>query len=356
MRIIFSALASMVLAAAIGCDKQPVATESPVKPPAATVVPEYPGFLAEMRQADLVVLVKGWEVVPSKERDPKTGWIMTEQVTGTIEEVYKGDAKKGETIEFTIPRAEQNLRVAIELFNVGHAFFAAGPSPSNEPLVYLLKGKENQVLNIARPQPVITEYVRLAALKTDAEAAVELVRLYTHMQMHEQELYYYTAAYVVAYDVKRHYPHLDIQGKAFAKLLDDYRPRIFKAVADSRDPLLQAMWLGSFLPEADRKNLVASLLPIYEANDKRLKELEKQPQPPHVEPPPGAGCPDYPPLDAARDRARHLVTGMALLMDTSWHDRIAKITTIGSTIPWDSFPDTPKFTEETLAKAKAFIK
>jgi hypothetical protein len=254
------------------------------------------------------------------------------------------------------------------LYSIGHTFFTFGPYPADQPLVYLLKGKSNQVVNIARSQPVLAEYARIAGLKTDAEAAVELVRLYTHLQMDERTTNAYTAPYVVADDVKRYYPHLDTRGEAFKKMLDELRPMTFKAVqaaTDSDTPFLQAVWLGSFLPEADRKKLVTFLIAQYEENAKKIVELEKiSPQPSReVAPPPNAGAnvgggggnrlPT--PLEMCYARGRFLVTGMILLMDPSWHDRIAKVQTVGCIFPWDFIPNAPEIEAKTLAKAKEFV-
>jgi hypothetical protein len=356
MRILSVAVAFVVLASG--------ATLLAGQPPAAKQEAPYPGLLAEMRSADLVVLVKGAESVASKEWDAERKSPKTWHVAGAIEAVYKGAAEKGQAIEITIPYAEQAQRVYNgELYST---FFATAPYPGDQPLVYLLKGKENRVVNIVMPQPVIAEYVRIAALKTDAEAAVELIRLHHHLVKDERTTNAWPAPYVTADDVRRCYPSLDLKGEAFAKLLAEFRPQIFQAAVDSGEPFLQAMWLGSFLPEADRKKLVAPLVDQYEANAKVIAALEKQPEPPARLPRDldenaagaGAGRRAPTPLELAQARAAALVTGMTLLTDTSWHDRISKTTAAGLIFPLDLFPNTPDAEKEevTVAKAKAFIK
>ncbi len=162
-------------------------------------------------------------------------------------------------------------------------------------------------------------------------------------------------------DLKRYYKHLDEDGEAFAKMVSGLREVVFEAVKEFDLRLLSATWLGSYLPEADRKELVGLLLDHYAENAEKLEEARKVLPRTNVAPLPnggagqGAGCPAPDPVTACLGRARTLAGCMNLLTDSSWHAQIPGVPQGRGIIPWDLLQGGALFTENSLTKANKFV-
>ncbi len=157
-----------------------------------------------------------------------------------------------------------------------------------------------------------------------------------------------------------YYKHLDDKGEAFAKMLAAFHEAIFRAITNPGEQFLPAVWLGSYLPESDRKKLVRVLLDHHAQNMKKLEEAKKAPPRPVAVPrpnagaSPGAGCLASDPVTAFKGHARLLVCSMNLLMDPSWHVQIPHVPQAGEIIPWDLLKAGEPMASETLSRANKF--
>jgi hypothetical protein len=320
--------------------------------------PPYPGLLSEMKTADLIILLKADTVKSSDDRDPQTGRITREQVSGRITTVYKGDARKGQLIEIDVPYADQSLRVDGQLYRVGHLFFANGPR-QGESLVFLLKGEQNHVVNIVAERPLIADYARIALLKNDSDIALELAKLYARLTLAENKTSYIGIPYVITDDLKRYYKYLDDKSDAFADMVVSFRKPIFRAAKedDWDQQLFPAVWLGSYLPETDRKRLVRLWLDRYATNARKIEQLRNAAK---VAPllnegaDPSDGAPLPSPLVVCQNLQSLLIGSMNLVMDPSWHAQISSLDDPGELIPRNLRWGEKLTTDEVLAKATQF--
>ena len=309
----------------------------PVLAGAADDTAEYPGLLAEFRQADLIVKVKVTAVARSEDRDPETHTARTLQLRGLVTEVFKGGVRPGDPIDIHVDHADLS-RKRNTTYSVGQILYMSSARVGESGIFLLEKGTPHKVINNLNDRYPIRPYVE-ASIAEGQAAAMALIRLYVRVTLGGEGYDPYTLPRVLALDVKRYYNDLDTETAEFRSLLDEVRVNVLKTLTgDPVDGFSTAVWLVSYMNIDTRKEAVRNLL----GNYRRMKAWGDNP----------------PQFYAFGGWQRPMLNAMVLIMEPNWHGRISedhRPSIIPDAPPLKGVWCDPDLAAKVLAKARAFV-
>lgn len=230
----------------------------------------FPGFMSELRAADLVVKVTltGSNLAAD-----------TATINGTIAAVYQGEAKPKQAIQFKVDRAALTAKQK-RYGDLGHLFyFYDSPYAKDATSIFLIKaGKPFQATAILAESELIAEYVTVARLP-DADATAGLVRLLCRLAYDKKTAgwYPYDYPHLLLQDLSVNFKNLNTRSDAFRALLADHRKDAMRALEKSAGFAFQlAVWLTAHMGNEPRRSALAVLLSRHEGNEKLIANLEKE--------------------------------------------------------------------------------
>lgn len=312
----------------------------------------YQGLIHELRSVDDVVLFEAQEIkrVSALAEDARF------LIRGRVAEVYQGNLKSDGLLEFEMSakeladRNDQPMRTDKTLFGASVT--------KNETAVVLLNGADRRLVNILQTRPYMADCVEASHSKSDADVMAKLARIYLNSTLKPKEHIPYLIA--LNDDLKRFGAKTDSRNEVLTGIAKEFRETIMRSFGGYADQFQAALWIGSYLPEKDRKEIARSLLIEYDKRLDAYHQLLKErgdlqfAQRTTAAQNAGESAPD--PIPHAEAWARAVVRDTYLLVDTSWHSRWCRIQEGGRVLPRDVVRESNLSDRVLLLKVQAFAK